>query len=131
MGILDAPLGQVANTLLGTFGRPAVLVRPGSGGEYNPTTLSVEGRGTDLELACSVVFEEFSQSRVDGTLIQQGDRKALVSRVKLQEGTTAPEPVPGSDYLRESGNGRTWQIVSVLGFSTGDSEAAYSLHVRR
>lgn len=117
-------MGQVARTLVGTFGRSATLRRPGGGGGYNPATGLIEAPGSSTDYTCEVVFEDFAQAQIDGTLVRAGDRKALVSRLRL--GT---EPVPQSDVLIEGG--RTWQIVRLLGYSSGAQEAAYTLHVRR
>jgi hypothetical protein len=122
--ILDGPMGQLAATLTGQFGRPATLRRPGSGGSYSPTTGTITGGAAEGNYPCSVVFEEFGEGQIDGTLVQLGDRKAIVARQTL-----GVEPVPQSDTLLEGG--RTWQIVRVMGYSSGAQEAAYSLHVRR
>jgi hypothetical protein len=124
MTILDAPMGALAQNLIATFGRPATLRRPGTGGEYDATTGQIEGAQGPTDVPCQVVFEEFGEHQIDGTLIQAGDRKAIVSRVTL--GT---EPVPQSDTLVEGDN--TWQILRVEGFSSGAFEAAYAMHVRR
>lgn len=123
MAVLDGPMGQLASQLLGTFGRPATLVRGGAG-TYSPEqgrTMAVEAAAS---FACHVVFAEFAVSQLDGTVVRLGDRKAIVSRLAL--GT---EPRPSSDTLTV--DGVTWRIVRVEGYSSGEQEAAYSLHVRR
>lgn len=125
MGSLDSALGQVAKTLVKFGGRPATLVRPGPGGAYVPATGRVTGASPDtLSYPCEVVFAEYSASQIDGTLIRAGDRRAIVSRLRL--GT---EPVPNSDTLVEGG--RTWQIVRLVGYSSGSQEAAFECQVRR
>lgn len=129
MGVLDGALGRVANTLIGKFGRPAVLLRPGSGGRYDPDTGRVVGGTASVEIPCEVVFQVYADSQVDGTVIRAGDRVALVSRLRLQGSVAAHEPVPQSDVLVEGG--RTWQIVRLSGISSGEQEAVYSLQVRR
>lgn len=122
--ILDGPMGRVADTLTRQFGRPATIQRPGAGGAYDPATGNITGGTGPTLIPCRVVFEEFGESQIDGTLVREGDRKALVARQAI--GT---EPEPGSDLLVEGG--RTWQIIGVRGYSSGATEAAYSLHVRR
>ena len=121
MATLDRPMGRLAKTLLKKFGRAAVLKRAGAAAYDTPT-----GRAfaSNTDITCEVVFEEFSESQHDGTLVQAGDRKALVSRIRI-----GVQPTPDSDTLVEGG--RTWRIVQVLGYSSGAEEAAYSLHVRR
>lgn len=122
MATLDKPMGRVAKTLLKKFGRPAVLKRAGTA-TYDPAT----GRAnapTPTDIPCEIQFEDFSESQHDGTLVQVGDRKALVSRLRI-----AVEPAPDSDKLVEGG--RVWRIVRIIGYSSGESEAAYALHVRR
>lgn len=117
-------MGGVAKTLLGTFGRSASLVRPGAGGAYDPATGTITGASTAVTYPCEIVFDEFSEGQIDGTLIKAGDRKALVSRLRV-----GVEPIPNSDYLTEGG--RTWQIVRVMGYSSGAQEAAYNLQIRK
>ncbi len=98
MGLLDAPMAKVAQTLTKKFGRAAVLVRPGSG-TPNPKTGKVEAAGPDTSIPCEVVFTEFSAFQIDGTLIRAGDRKAIVSRLRIEGAVTASEPVPNRDKL--------------------------------
>lgn len=121
MAVLDGPMGQVAASLLGTFGRAATLRRaPSNEIEYT----GIESEGAATTYPCSVVFEEFNESRIDGSTVQQGDRKAIVAR-----STLTVQPNPTTDVLIEGG--RTWRIVGVTGYSSGSQEAAYALHVRR
>lgn len=121
MSVLDRAMGRVAKTLTKKFGRPAVLRRAGTA-IYDPPTGQAFKSTSDI--ACEVVFEEFSEGQHDGTLVQAGDRKAIVARMRINV-----EPKPDADVLIEGG--RTWRIVRLLGFSSGAQEAAYSLQVRR
>ena len=122
MGVLDGPMAAVAKTMVGTFGRPATLKRY-SAAAYDDSTGKSSG-GTPTDVSCSVVFEEFAQSQIDGTLIRAGDRKAIVSRSEL-----GAEPRPDRDEMVIGG--QTWRIVRVVGHSSGEQEAAYTLHLRR
>ena len=117
-------MAQVANSLLSTFGRSATLRRPGSKGTYDPSTGTYSGGATPTDVPCSVVFSDFAVGQIDGTLVKLGDRKALVSRIAL-----TLEPVPDRDSLVV--NSQAWKIVRVIGYSSGEQEAAYNLHVRR
>lgn len=124
MGALDAPLAGVAKTLLGTFGRSATLYRAGTPGEYNTATGAIEGDSTPAGYPCEIAFSDYADSQIDGTVIKVGDRKAIVSRLRL--GIT---PLAQSDTIAEGG--RTWQIINVRGYSTGAQEAAYQMQLRR
>lgn len=122
MGILDAPMAAVAKTLTGTFGRPATLkvyLPP----LYDDST-GATSSGTPTEVSCSVVLSEYTDHQIDGTLIKAGDRKAIVSRSEI-----ATKPVPDRDTLVIGSE--TWRIVRVTGYSSGESEAAYELQLRR
>jgi hypothetical protein len=120
MAVLDGVFGTLAQTLIGQFGRTATLTRAPAG-ESGYTGQAPAGSATVYP--CSIVFEEYADSQVDGTVIKRGDRKAIVSRLAL--GTA---PLPDRDTLTEGG--RAWRIVRVLGYSSGEQEAAYSLQVR-
>jgi hypothetical protein len=123
MTLLDGPMAQVANQLVGTFGRPASLRRYSSADYYNPETLKVEAAALPTDTPCSVAFVRFEETSLDTTLIQDGDRAAIVPRLSV---TT--QPVPNSDELVEGG--RVGEIVRVGGISSGAQEAAYELHLR-
>jgi hypothetical protein len=115
-------MGKLAKTLLGRLGRPATLRRTTGTSSYAAATGAVAASTGDLP--CEVVFSEFSDRQIDGTLVRMGDRKGLVSRLRL-----GAEPKPDADVLIEGG--RTWRIVRVVGYSSGAHEAAYELHLRR
>jgi hypothetical protein len=121
MGVLDGPLGKVTSSVIGTFGRPATFRRP-AGGDYNPATGDVDG-STDGDTPCSISFVGFGQTSIPDTLIQAGDRAALVPRVDI-----TVQPIPRSDQIIEGG--RTWEIEHVSGISTGEQEAMYECLLR-
>lgn len=122
MAILDKPMGKLAKTLTGKFGRSATLKHVSGQPLYNTATGTVSESATSIP--CTVVFSEFTDKQIDGTLVKQGDRKAVVSRLDINV-----EPAPDKSVLIEGG--RTWKIVRVIGYSSGAQEAAYELHVRR
>lgn len=131
MTVLDKPMGKLAKTLMKKFGRPATITRPGAAGTYDPATGTVSQSAPALALSCSVAMTEFTEFQIDGTTVQRGDRKALVSGLKLEEetGVTDWRPVPNLDQLIEGG--RTWNIIGLIGISSGEKEAAFVLQVRR
>ena len=121
MTILDGPMGQLAQNLLGTFGGShgtAALDRAVSS-EYDPETRKVETVWTAY--VCNVVVDEYRASQIDGTLIKAGDKKALIARLDV-----GFEPTAGKDRLR-IGN-EQWEIVDV---GSDPVRATYSLQVRR
>jgi hypothetical protein len=123
MSILDGPMGRLADTLTRQFGRVVYVVRPGSE-EYDPATGRPGRLNLPVRVPVTAVIEDYVASEIDGTLILAGDRKALVPRVQL-----GFEIVPGADKLLVGGE--EWSIVRVVGYSSGDQEAAYTLQVRR
>lgn len=119
---LDGAMGKLARKVIRQFGRSCVVVRKGEG--FYDHSL---GRDTHPEIeriACHAAITSYSEREIDGTLIQQGDRRALVGRTAL-----GYEPTPMVDTLIEGG--RTWLIVRLSGFSSGSQEAAYELQLRR
>ncbi len=121
MTVLDSAMGALAQNLIGTFGRPATIA---SKGESAYDTATGRTASTESSISCSVVIEAFAAGLIDGTLVQQGDVKGLVSGLEV-----GYKPNPARDTLTEGG--REWKIVGVIGYSSGASEAAYSLHLRR
>lgn len=121
MTILDGSMGKLAKNLIDTFGAPATLSRKGAP-LYDTETGDTE-TPEDSSIACTVVYEDFRAHEIDGTLIRFGDRKGLVSRLKI-----GYEPEPNLDTLTEGG--KTWKIVRLIGYPSGAEEAAYSLHLR-
>ncbi len=119
--ILDGPMGKLARNLIDTFGAPATLSRKGAP-LYDTATGQTATPETSSD-SCSVVYEEFSAREIDGTLVRLGDRKGIVSRLKI-----GYEPEPNLDTLTEGS--KTWMIVRLIGYPTGAEEAAYSLHLR-
>lgn len=122
MAILDGPMGTLAKSMVKQFGRAATISQKGAP-EYDTTT----GKTTAAEsssISCHVVLTEFTVREIDGTLVEHGDRKGIVSRLAV-----GYEPTINRDTLTEGG--RTWKILRVLGYSSGAQEAAYELHLRR
>lgn len=126
---LTGPLRGVAKTLLGTFGGEATLKRPGEGGSYDPTTGKITGGGSATDYPCEVQLVDFDDSNIDGTLIQAGDKRALVSSLRL-----GVDPIPKRDVLvveNDAGQIETWQIERDLTVASGTTPVLHTLHVRR
>jgi hypothetical protein len=123
MSILDGPMGRLADTLTRQFGRVAYIVRPGTE-DYDPATGSTGRRDLPQRVPVTTVIEDYVASEIDSTLILAGDRKALVPGAQL--GFTI---VPGADRMLL--NGEEWEIVRVVGYSSGTREAAFTLQIRR
>lgn len=124
MGKLDGPMAKVARTLVKFGGRPAVLHRPGAGGEYAARSGTITGADTPTQINCHAAISDYLDRQIDGTLIRRGDRRAIVSRLEINA-----TPVANSWTLVE--NGRTWQILNVRGYTSGEQEAAFELQLRK
>lgn len=119
---LDGAMGKLARKVIRQFGRSCVVVRKGDG--FYDHSLGRDTRDEIERIPCHAAITSYGEREIDGTLIQQGDRRALVSRQAL-----GYEPTPMADTLIEGG--RTWLIVRLSAFSSGSQEAAYELQLRR
>ncbi len=108
-GEVDAGLSEV--------GTPATLIQPGAstGPEYDPTP------GTPVETTGTAVISKFRRSEIDGTLIQTGDLKILLTA----QGMPKPSTV---DRLRI--DGVEYAIVNVESVQPGAVPVLYTLQVR-
>lgn len=122
MGTLDGAMGKLAQTMVQKFGRPATISRKGEG--FRDSTLGKTTHAETSSISCHVVLNEFNVREIDGTLVQHGDRKGIVSRLAV-----GYEPTINRDTLTEGG--REWKILRLIGYSSGEQEAAYELHLRR
>ena len=115
--------GDLANTaheLLSEFGAPAQLVRAGEDAAYNPdegtTTVPVEA-ASDVTAA---VFE-YPERMIDGTLIQQGDKRVLMS----VQSTLEPRNADAFTWF-----GTTYTVVNNKKLSPAGENVLYVLQVR-
>jgi hypothetical protein len=109
---------QTAEPLLERFGKSATLIKPGtpSGPPYNPVP------GVPTEHPVTVVQTEYKLRDIDGTLIQQGDKKLLVS--------TKNAPVPAMNDTIRSGS-VVYQIINILPLDPGPVVMLWRLQVRK
>lgn len=121
---LTGPFRGLADTLLRTFGGAATLRRPGSGGSYDPEEGQITGATADVDYPCEVQLSDFDDSQIDGTLIQVGDQKAVVSALRL-----GVDPIPKSDVLLIGSE--TWQIERDMTVASGTTAVLHTLHLRR
>jgi hypothetical protein len=80
-----AGMAATADELLKEFGAAAQVKTPGSA-SYDPATGVASSIYTSQD--CTACVIEYKKSEIDGTLIQAGDRKALLSPI----GITEPKP---------------------------------------
>jgi hypothetical protein len=91
-----ASMKMTASELVGRFGTDANIVRLASSGDgYDPTL-------TATNLPCKAVVTYFKRHEIDGSLVQQNDRKILV--------TGDNEPKPDDRFTVD---GLTLTIMSV------------------
>lgn len=120
-GALDKAARAAAKIAVGIAGRTAILrTKPAAEAHYTGTAPT----GTPTDYPCEVVISEWDESQVDGTLVKAGDRKALVSALRI-----GVEPTQDRDVLVM--NGVDWRVVGVRAIASGEQEAAFWLHIRR
>lgn len=109
-----------ANDLLAEFGQTIVITTQ-TAGTYSPTT-GTSTVTTATQTGRGAIFEYTNGSRdIDGTLIQQGDKKLLLSAV----GITAPQM---NDTL--VANGKTWTIKGIKETNPAGSIVMYECNLR-
>lgn len=109
------PLKDVATDLIADFGKSATLVKlVNSGTDFDPDI-------TESATAITLVETEFSTSQKDGTLIQQGDKKFLIS--------ANAATVEQKDRIKLGSD--TWQIIEVEPLNPGGTVLIYTAHVRK
>lgn len=117
-----------ASRLLKKFGQAAVLLRAPSpasaGGDVNYTQpMGPQPTPVDDEYACTVVIDNFTARDRDGTNVQAGDVKLLVSTEGL---TVVPK---NSNKIRVSG--QTYSIVDVTELAPGGVAVMWTVQARR
>lgn len=113
-------LAESVKTLIAEHGETVTFRRVTAGG-YDPATGTTAAGSTDDEIV-KVAFVQYRENLVDGTNIQRGDRKALLS-------ASAATKVPKSQD-QFIGVGDTVNVVSVQTIQSGGVDAAYICQVR-
>ncbi len=111
--------------LLREHGYDLTFRRPSNGGSYNPATGAVSG-GSNADETARVVFLNYTSRDIDGTLVQRGDRKAVMAAT--YNGTALSKTPQIDDELR--GEGDVVRIVSVQTIKSGSSILAYICQAR-
>jgi hypothetical protein len=119
-GALDR-LRFTADRLTQRFGKAVTLTRVEN--TFDPATGETTETRTDNPTV-STPPAEFNVSRIDGTLVKQGDVQLAVPAVDL---SIAPDPDTDEVKL----DGLTYQIVRVSPEYSGEKVARYIMQVRR
>ena len=84
---------------------------------YDATTGTVTQ--TPTATAVGLIFEDWREDQIDGTIIRAGDRKAMVRAVQITGAPTTDDTV--------TINSKLW---AVIGWSTDPGAILYTLHIR-
>jgi hypothetical protein len=111
--------------LLREHGYNITFRRPANGGSYNPATGAVSG-GSNADETARVVFLNYTSGDIDGTLVQRGDRKAVMAAT--YNGAALAKIPQVDDELR--GEGDAVRVISVRTIKSGATILAYICQVR-
>jgi hypothetical protein len=111
--------------LLREHGYDLTFRRPGNGGSYNPATGAVSG-GSNADESVRAIFLNYTARDIDGTLVQRGDRKAVIAAT--YNGSAISKTPQIDDELRNEGD--AVRIVSVQTIKSGASILAYVCQAR-
>lgn len=113
------PIQATAKRLIDRFGRDMTL-RARSHGTYNPATATVTRTQTDYPAIG--YLDQYAQEDIDGTLIQVGDQRVIMSP------TVPVEPKTGDALVIDSDE---WEIVRSQPLKPATTLLLYELQVRR
>lgn len=117
MALLTGGIAKIIQGATKSIMYPLALVRS----VLTPATNEWEpGARKDTTYDCSGFISDYRESRIDGVVIQVGDRQALIVANSL-----TVVPVPG-DKL--TGQGETYDVINV---GRDPASATYSLQLRR
>lgn len=120
-----AQLQRDVVALLREHGRDITFRRPGNGGTYNPATGTVSG-GSNADETVRAAFINYQSRDIDGTLVQRGDRRALIAAT--YNGAALSKTPQIDDELR--GEADAVRVVSVQTIKSGSTLIAYSCQTR-
>lgn len=130
MGLLDGPMGQVANILINTFvdGRRTWTRRTAA--TYAPVT----GLDPIVETTAQIKTgppAPFADNKINGDSIRTGDVQVVVARLELDR-VSPFDPFPATNVtLVVDFNGVSHKVLNVETFISGDNAAAYRFHLRK
>lgn len=123
----NAVAADVAAGLL-EAGTTAAIIRDGvpTGPAYDPTP------GVDITAPCTVAFDSFRASEIDGTMIQRGDVKVLMAVTGFaiaadKDGNNANTPTPADRLLA---SGKQYAIIDVKPLRPGGVAVMWEIQAR-
>lgn len=119
-GALDQQMRALAVDLINEYGKTIKLTREIT--TFDPSTGQTVTTETDYSVV-STPPADFSRSRVDGTLIQQGD---MYIEIAAQGLAIAPE-----DTDKVTIDGQVWSIVGISPVYSGELVTMYGLQLRK
>lgn len=120
-----AQLQRDVVALLREHGYDLTFRRPLNGGSYDPATGAISG-GANADETARVVFLSYTARDIDGTLVQRGDRKAVMAATYNGAALTKVPQI--DDELR--GEGDAVRIISVQTIKSGATVVAYICQAR-
>jgi hypothetical protein len=118
-------MAQDVRALLNDLGQSITLQRV-SEGAYDPAT-GTTGAPTTTGETVKVAFQNYAERFIDGSVVQRGDRYALVSPFGATGVALVNPPQPGDRLL---GEGDTVRIVNVDVVKPSGQVAGYGCQVR-
>tara|TARA_B100000686_G_C16738759_1_gene945274 strand:+ start:787 stop:1137 length:351 start_codon:yes stop_codon:yes gene_type:complete len=111
-GIANTALQQIADK-----GR-TITIKSVTEGAYVP---GQPYSGTETETSVKAVVTAYSERLIDGSVIQTGDKQALIAARGISEPTTSDKIIDGGD---------TYSIVNVSTVKPGNTAILYKIQVR-
>ena len=130
MGILDGPMGEVADILINTFvdGERTWTRRDASNYDAVVGTDPVVETTAQIKTGPPAPFED---NKVNGNSIRTGDVQVVVARLEFDR--KAPfDPFPATDVtVVVDIEGAEHKVLNVENFISGDKAAAFRFHLRK
>jgi hypothetical protein len=118
---------QTINNLIRDRGQEVTFRRPvSSTGTYDPSSSSVIGGSNDDETV-KVVFTNYREREVDGTNVERGDRKVLMSNFRLNGKVLGKLPDSGDQFI---GSNSTVNVISAQSLIDGGVIIGFICQVR-
>jgi hypothetical protein len=111
--------------LLRDHGYDLTFRRTNNGGSYDPATGTITG-GSNSDESVRAIFLNYIARDIDGTLVQRGDRKAVIAAT--YSGNALSKTPQINDELR--GEADAVRVVSVQTIKSGASILAYVCQTR-
>ena len=114
-----------ADNKIASFGDD-IVVRCTTYGTYDPVSDSYATASTSYDAKCLIL--NFNKRDIDGTLVQVGDRRLLLSALD-SEGETLPE-LEGRDDLQFVYNSKVLNVLNITPLKPGGAVLLYKLQIR-